>query len=146
MGKVVGLFLYEEKGAVPLEVETARRGPKGEFEGDHHGTRSGREILVVDRDVLDDHGLKPGALREQVTFEGFPQLNTLSHGSKLRVGDAVLEIVDPCGPCLKIGAYNGVEDVEAFRESLEGRRGVFVKFVEEDADSEIKIGDPVELI
>ena len=148
VGTVVGLFLYEEKGASPLLVDVVRRDDRGglDGDGDHHGGRAGRQILAVDQEVLDDHGLKPGALREQLTFDGFPELNTLAHGSKIRVGETILEVVDPCGPCLKIGAYNGVEDVEAFREQLQGRRGVFVKFAEDAPSFEINVGDSVEQI
>ena len=146
MAKVVGLFLYDEKGAQPFAVDSARPGPRGGLEGDHHGARPDRGILMVDKDVLDEHGLKPGALREQVTLEGLSQLNTLRHGSKIEVGQAILEVLDPCAPCLIIGQYNGVDDPETFRDAIVGRRGVFVRFTDEGAGSEINIGDLVALI
>lgn len=144
MAEVVGLFLYGRKGATPLPVPRVRSNPLGGLEGDWHGSRFPyvRSILMVDRAVLDDLGLGPGDLREQVTVEGLPELDSLASGTRLLAGEAELEITKECGPCLTIGAYNRVRDAEAFRDALRGRRGVFVRFVE-GSPREISLGDPV---
>lgn len=144
MPKVTGLFLFEKKGAEPASVDEARSDPKGGLDRDHHGARPNREILVVDRGILDELGLKPGALREQITVEGFPELDTLEPGTRLAVGNSTMKIMEPCHGCLIIGEYNGA-DPESFREAIEGHRGMFVQFVESD-DGVIRVGDEVKLL
>jgi MOSC domain-containing protein YiiM len=145
MGEVVGLFLYEAKGAQARDVDSVEPADHGGFMGDHHGlSRPARRILVVDKEVLDDHGIKPGALREQITVD-FPELNSLPVGTRITAGDAVLEILEECKGCLKIAAYNGADDAEAFRDSINARRGMFVKFVD-GSERPISVGDPVKVI
>jgi MOSC domain-containing protein YiiM len=145
MGEVVGLFLYEKKGAQAQNVESVEPADIGGLTDDHHGaSRPARQILVVDKEILDDHGIGPGALREQITVD-FPELNSLPIGTRITAGDAVLEIVEECHGCLKIAAYNGAKDAEAFRDSLDGRRGMFVKFVE-GSQMPIRLGDPVKVL
>lgn len=145
MGEVVGLFLYETKGAQAKDVDSVEPADNGGLMGDHHGvSRPARQILVVDKEVLDDHGITPGALREQITVN-FPELNSLAVGTRITAGDAVLEILEECKGCLKIAAYNGANDAEAFRDSINSRRGMFVKFVE-GSEKPIRVGDPVKVI
>lgn len=144
MAKVAGLFLFEEKGAEPASVDEARPDVKGGLDGDHHGARPNREILVVDRAILDELGLKPGALREQVTVEGIPELDTLEPGTKLSVGSSALRITDQCHGCLTIGEYNGA-DPETFRAAIEGHRGMFVQF-EDPEGAVIRVGDEVKIL
>lgn len=143
MGKVVGLFLFEEEGAPPNAVETVYPASNGGFAGDRHGVRSGRKILAADAAALGSLGLSPGAVREQITIDGIPGLDSLPVGTRLRAGKAIFEVTKPCAPCLVIGEYNGVEDKEAFRAALEGKRGIFVMFVEPGA---VSVGDEVSVV
>jgi hypothetical protein len=145
MASVVGIFLYEREGEQPTSVDTARFDSAGSLSGDRHRTKPGRKILMVDRGVLEDRGLAPGALREQLTVEGLPELYSLPAGTRLMVGSASMEVLKPCAPCLIIGQYNGAEDPEAFRQSIEGRRGMFVEFVG-DLDQSISVGDEVRVV
>ena len=145
MASVVGIFLYEREGDRPTSVENAEFDSAGSLSGDRHGKKPGRKILMVDRDVLDEKGLAPGALREQLTVEGLPELYSFPAGTRLMVGSASLEVLKPCAPCLIIGQYNGAEDPEAFRQSIEGRRGMFVEFVGDPGES-ISIGDEVRVV
>jgi MOSC domain-containing protein YiiM len=85
-------------------------------------------------------GLRPGDLREQVTVE-LPGLMSLAPGTRLRVGQAVLELTGRCEPCTHIGEHVGVDDPEAFRERLVGRRGMLARVSE---PGPIRVGDPVE--
>jgi MOSC domain-containing protein YiiM len=99
----------------------------------------------MDARDLRDLGLSPGDLREQITID-LPGLMELPAGARLRVGRAVLEITKPCEPCTHIGEHVGVGDVEAFRDHLRGRRGMLARFLEVDAASVIRMGDPVEVL
>lgn len=144
MSKVAGLFLFERKGAEASSVDEIRPDEKGGLAGDHHGARPNREILVVDSGILDELGLKPGALREQITVEDLPMLDNLGPGTRLAVGNSILQIAEPCHGCLIIGEYNGA-DPETFRAAIDGRRGMFVQFVESDG-AVIRVGDEVRVL
>jgi MOSC domain-containing protein YiiM len=69
----------------------------------------------------------------------------LAPGTRLRIGPALLEITKECIGCTHIGEHIGVDDVEAFRQSLEGRRGMLARVVEADGDP-IRVGDEVEVL
>lgn len=95
------------------------------LEGDRHAKHgSRRQVLVVEQEVLDEFGLAPGAIREQVTVRGLG-LGALPPGTRLRVGGALFEVAVPCDPCERM------EEVrQGLRHALEGRRGRFVRVVE----------------
>lgn len=146
MARVAVICIYEREGVAARSVDEARADPRGGFEGDWHGARDNRQILVVDKAVLDDMGLLPGALREQVTVEGFEGLDSLSAGTILEIGSARFEVTKECAPCLTIGGYNEVDDPGAFREALEGRRGIFLKFTEDSPADSIAVGNEVKVL
>jgi MOSC domain-containing protein YiiM len=112
------------------------------LDGDRHAGRQDgkRQVLLTDAGDLRDMGLRPGDLREQVTLE-LPGLMSLGPGTLLRVGRAVLELTGACEPCTHIGEHVGVEDREAFRQRLVGRRGMLARVSE---PGPIRVGDPVE--
>jgi MOSC domain-containing protein YiiM len=140
----VSLQVVPGNHAAPRFVEEAMPIPGGGLEGDWHRKRSVRALLLMDAGDLRDLGLSPGDLREQITLD-LPGLMELKEGSRLRVGPAVIEITKPCEPCTHIGEHVGVDDVEAFRDHLLGRRGMLAMVVEADSDA-IRIGDPVEVV
>ena len=140
-GRVVSLQLKREHWEPLAPVDQIRLTEDG-IDGDRHAGRAEgkRQILLIDAGDLRDLDLKPGDLREQVTVE-LPGLMALPEGTRLRLGTAVLELTGECGPCTHIGEHVGVEDPEAFRQQLEGRRGVLARVSE---PGEIRVGDPVE--
>jgi MOSC domain-containing protein YiiM len=142
VGRVVSLQLKTRHWG-PLEaVDSVTATPVG-LDGDRHAGRRGgkRQVLLAESGDLRHVGLAPGELREQVTVD-LPGLMRLGAGSRLRVGEAVLEVTGPCEPCTHIGEHVGVEDREAFRRSLVGRRGMLATVVGEGT---IRLGDPVEV-
>lgn len=142
--KVVSLQLHREERVPPTPVDAVTGRVGGGIEGDSHVAKTTRSVLVVDRSTLDDLGLAPGALREQITLEGLRSVTALGPGTLLRIGGITLRVNGPCEPCTHIGEMNGVEDVEAFRRSLAGRRGAVCTVVE--AASPARVGDAVEVI
>jgi MOSC domain-containing protein YiiM len=77
----------------------------------------------MQQEVLDDLGLEPGDVREQVVVRGL-DLRTLASGARLKVGGAVFEVGEPCAPCERM------DEIRAgLRDKLEGRRGRFVRVV-----------------
>lgn len=144
MARVLSLQLHERRAARLRAVDEATARVGGGLIGDSHVDKHARALLVVDRSTLDALGLDPGDLREQITLEGVPGVTGLAAGSRLRVGALVLEVNGPCEPCTHIGELLDVDDREAFRLMLVGRRGAVCTVV--TADGPVRRGDAVELL
>ena len=112
----------------------------GGLVGDSHEGRVTRAVLVVDRSTLDDLGLSPGDLREQITLAGLPGVTSLTPGTELRIGGLVLRVNGPCEPCTHIGGLLGVPDPEDLRRSLVGRRGVVCTVVAAEGTARVGYG------
>lgn len=140
--KIVGLFVQPKKGAAPIARTRVSAVPGAGLLDDRHAKtkRTKREILILEETTLSSLGLSPGALREQITVAPGLDLMTLPTGARLRAGAALLEVTEACEPCLGIGRTLGVEDPEAFRERLEGRRGMMTRVLE---GGDIALGDVV---
>jgi MOSC domain-containing protein YiiM len=140
VGHVVSLQLKRKHWGALERVDAVSATPVG-LEGDRHAGRHGgkRQVLLAESGDLREVGVAPGDLREQVTVE-LPGLMSLGQGTRLWVGDAVLELTGPCEPCTHIGEHVGVHDPEAFRRDLVGRRGMLARVVGEGT---IRVGDPV---
>jgi MOSC domain-containing protein YiiM len=140
-GRVVHLQVVPEHEAEPRRLGEVRASSTG-LEGDVHAGREDgkRQVLLTHLGDLRDVGLEPGALREQVTVD-LPGLMSLPSGTRLRAGEAVLEVTKACDPCTHIGEHLGAEDTEALRRRLEGRRGILARVAEPGT---IRLGDPIE--
>ena len=142
--RVVSLQLHTAHGVLPTPVREATANVDAGVEGDSHGGRPKRAVLIVDRSTHDALGLRPGDLREQITIDGLPDVTRLAEGTELRIGGVTLQVNGECEPCTHIGEMNGQADVEAFRASLVGRRGALCTVLA--ADGPIRIGDPVTVL
>jgi MOSC domain-containing protein YiiM len=146
IGQVIALHVLSTHGERPQPRSEVRALVGAGLEGDLHGkgraAGTGRQVLVMDRQTLESAGLRAGDLREQITVD-FAVLETLPVGTRLRIGNATLEITGSCEPCTHIGTLNGREDVAEFKQSLEGRRGQLGRIVAVDGDGMIRLGDPV---
>jgi MOSC domain-containing protein YiiM len=142
--RVVSLQLRHQRDASPTAVASVTGRTGGGIEGDFHVAKATRSVLVVDRSTLDDLGLVPGALREQITIEGVRDVTSLEPGTLLRIGGITMQVNGPCEPCTHIGELNQVEDPEVFLVSLVGRRGAVCTVV--TADSVARVGDAVEVL
>ena len=133
---VVSLHLNvgSRKPLVPVERVNALL--EQGLEGDRHQrTAQGRRtVLLVEQEVLDQVGLAPGAVREQVTVRGL-ELMKLVFGSRLRIGTAMLEVAGPCAPCERMNELK-----PGMRQELEGRRGRFARVVQAGS---FAVGDPI---
>ena len=143
-GKVVSLQVVPGNHAAAefRDVVTVVEG-KG-IEGDWHFHRGDRAVLLMDRGDLLDLDLRPGDLREQITLD-LGDLMELPPGTRLRLGQATLELTKVCEPCTHIGEHVGVDDVESFRDRLKGRRGMLARVVGVEGDGRIRVGDGVEV-
>ena len=144
-GVVLSIHLSKAHGQPPTPVEETQALVGRGLEGDSHGKRrpnTARQVLLVDRRTLDAVGFAHGALREQLTVD-FPALDTLPAGTRLWVGEALLEVSGPCDPCVGIGALNGVADPHALRDALAGRRGMSARVIGVTRAGAIRRGDTV---
>ena len=144
-GVVLSIHLLRVHRQPSVTVEEARALVGHGLEGDVHGkhsSKSSRQVLLVDRRSLEAFNLPPGALKEQLTID-FPGLDDLPRGTRLRIGEATLELTMSCEPCEVIGKYTGVADPYALRHSLRGRRGMLSKVVAVTGQGLIRRGDAV---
>lgn len=146
---VIAVQLHEAHGRPLRSVSQARGLLDQGLEGDSHSLRGPgrrRQVLILDRSTLDHFGLRPGDLREQITISGWPDIERLPIGARLRVGDLTLEAAGPCEPCQHIGELLGVDDPEALRQALQQRRGLLCRVVDVQGEGWVRVGDGVELL
>jgi MOSC domain-containing protein YiiM len=143
-GAVVALHIHQAHRAPMIEVTTVEGQRNGGLIGDSHVLRRNRAVTLVDRTTLDDLGLQPGDLREQITVSGLPEITNLARGTRIAVGGLTLRINGVCEPCVHIGKMLGVADPETFRQALLGRRGAVATVVA--ARGPAAVGDAVEVL
>jgi len=136
-------------GVVALQICTGHRKPMQRREavealtalglkGDIHAlAESTRQVLLIDQETLQDLGLTPGQVKENITTEGLA-VAQLKPGQRLRVGKAVLQITRACAPCGRMDEIR-----PGLQEELRGRRGMLARVVE---GGEIRVGDRIELL
>jgi MOSC domain-containing protein YiiM len=117
------------------EVEEVTARADGGFEGCRHGRPGNRrQVLLVEGEMLEDLGLAPGEVKENITTRGL-RLNDLAKGQRLEVGQAVLQVIGPCEPCSRM------DDIRmGLQQELDGRRGVLCRVVE---GARIRRGDVI---
>lgn len=132
---VVALFLCKASRAALMAVDQVEAVEETGLEGDRHAKRgSRRQVLLMAEETLDQLGLEPGEVREQVTVRDL-DLDGLGFGTRLRVGSALLEVAGPCDPCERMNEIR-----PGLKDTLAGRRGRFVRVVQTGSFS---VGDPL---
>src|ERR1700687_6437558 len=105
-------------------------------EGDKHAVAaSTRQVLLADQESLDEVGVEPGTIKENLTVEGLHVMG-LPAGSRVRLGDsAVLEITEVCEPCFRMDEIR-----MGLKGELVGRRGMVARVIN---GGSIAIGDRI---
>src|SRR2546430_9154366 len=95
------------------------------IEGDKHAVAtSDRQVLLADQEALDEVGVEPGTIKENLTVEGLHVMG-LAVGTRVRLGDsAVLVITKICEPCFRMDEIR-----MGLKDELEGRRGMVARVV-----------------
>jgi len=132
---------------VDIRLNVARRQPMGVVEsaevkageglvGDRHSKAgSTRQILMMDRAIMDVLEVEPGQLRENITVKGI-SLFGLEKGQILKVGDGLeFKIGELCDPCENMSHIR-----PGLRDKIEGQRGLFVTPL---FDGTVTVGDDV---
>ena len=138
VGEVLRLFISMIHRQPMREVEEIVAIENRGLQGCAHGrVGSGRQVLLMEAETLEELGLQPGVVKENVTTRGLA-LRGLKVGQRLRVGEAMLEVGCPCEPCrLMDQIRSGLQD------ELRGRRGMLCRVVQ---GGRIRRGDGIEVL
>lgn len=133
---ITHIFLKTSHGA-PMEAVKSATAITGEgLQNDVSRGRKLRQILIIDALTIQEFGLSPGALRENIILEG-QSLSSAEAGTVIQIGAAKLEVTLDCSPCDFLdGIKPGLQD------DLEGRRGTLCRVLDGGV---ITIGDSVTL-
>src|SRR3981081_561715 len=99
------------------------------IEGDKHAVASSdRQVLLADQEALDEVGVEPGTIKENLTVEGLHVMG-LRVGTRVRLGEsAVLEITRVCEPCFRMDEIR-----MGLKSELVGRRGMGARVMADGA-------------
>lgn len=141
MGKIVAICISEKKGTQKREIEEAKLIENFGIFGDAHGGNWHRQVSFLDKKEIDEFNLKGGDVRygdfgENIVLEGI-NLKKISIGSKLRIGDCIIEITQKGKMC-----HHHCQVYHRVGDCIMPREGVFgiVK-----KGGEIRKGDIVEI-
>ena len=137
-GSVTNLHIARVKGTPSDPVQEANAISGLGLEGDRSAYEGNtRQVLLVDKAILDEADLNPGQVKENITVTGL-DLSGVKAGQVLSIGDSVtMEVVGDCEACGKMDAIR-----MGLKDSLDGKRGTLAKVLSGGA---IKIGDSVNI-
>ena len=124
MASVLHLFRAVRRGLPMQEQAEICAIEDAGFEACAHARPGGkRQVLLMDRETLEELQLSPGMVRENITTAGLA-VNGLEPGQRLRIGEPLLEVSTPCTPC---GLMEKVRT--GLRREIRGRRGMLCRVV-----------------
>ena len=136
-GTIINLHIARIKGTPSDPVDEATAISAKGLEGDRSCNESNvRQVLFMDKETLDEFGLVPGQIKENITTTGL-DLSKIEPGQVFFVGDVTLEAVGECEPCGKMDAIR-----QGLREEINHRRGQLAVVLNGGA---IKVGDTVRI-
>jgi MOSC domain-containing protein YiiM len=127
-----------ERAAAERVLLVERQG----IEGDMKGSKTKRQLNVMHAEVVAELAAEgfqagPGELGEQVVVAGVDR-DPMVAGARLRIGAAVIEVVEPRTGCARFEMIQGRS-----RKEVKGRLGVIARVIE---GGEVAVGDPVEVL
>ena len=137
MGEVLHLFQALAHGEPVREFEEVFAVEDKGFKDCIHGRGgSKRQVLLMDSETLEELGVAPGRVKENITTRGVA-LARLPLSERLRIGEALLEVTNPCIPCRQM------DDIrKGLQETIRGRRGLLCRVVQSGS---IRRGDRIEI-
>lgn len=134
-GTVVSLQLCVKHKAPMKKVSAVRALANRGLEGDRHAMPdSKRQALLLEQETCIEYDFPIGAIRENITTRGI-DLMALPQGTRLQVGEAILELTGECEPCSMV---NDVRD--GLREELAHKRGMLARVIQ---GGEIQVGSKI---
>lgn len=143
MAKLTGIFLGAEKGTGKVAVEEALLlADHGLAQDVHAGSHPSRHVSLFAQETLSAIGsegfvVQPGELSANLFCENL-SLDDLQVGQQLRIGDALLEIVESRKPCRSITQID-----YRLTKRLAGQCGQFARVWQ---GGTIRVGDEIVLL
>jgi len=136
-GRISNLFIKPAHGSPMRAVDVIEaHGGKG-LQGDASYGRGKRQVLIIEREVLQGFELEPGQVRENMTVAGLT-LAGMPAGTRFQAGDALLEVTGNCTPC------NFLDDIrDGLQDAMEGKRGTLCQVLESGT---IRIDDEISVV
>lgn len=140
MAKVVSINVSPKKGTFKYPVEQADLRLDHGILGDAHAGNWHRQISLLAQESIDAmtamgvEGLTPGKFAENITTQGL-ELYTLPVGTKLRVGECLLEVTQIGKEC-----HQHCEIFQKVGKCVMPTEGIFVKVL---TQGRIRPGDPI---
>ncbi len=142
--------MVDSRGAViSLQICPAQRSPMEKceavraikdlgLEGDRHAQAGvQRQVLLMDEETLTAFGLSAGVVKENITTRGIP-LYALEPGTRLRIGEALIELTKSCTPCSRMDEIR-----PGLRDALQGQRGMLARVIE---GGTLRVGDAIDIV
>ena len=142
MAEVVSVNISEKKGTVKREVPEIHLKLRHGIVGDAHAGDWRRQISLLAEESVDKMrsllpGLQPGAFAENINTRGL-ELKTLPIGTRLRLGETVVEVTQIGKEC-----HSDCAIKKATGTCVMPTEGVFAVVVEEGI---VRKGDSIEII
>jgi len=137
-GSIVNIHIARVKGTPSDPVQEANAISGMGLEGDRSCKKGNmRQVLLVDKETLDEFELKPGQIKENITTTGVDMSQT-EPGQVFFIGDHVtMEIVGECEPCGKMNALQ-----PGLLDKINHRRGMLALVIN---GGSFKVGDSIRL-
>lgn len=100
----------------------------------HYKQDSDRQLLVIEEETLHQVNVDVGALRENLVTRGI-EVQKLPTGTRLQLGDVVIELTKPCAPCSMLETVR-----PGLMKEIDGRRGTYARVV---TGGTLRVGDPI---
>ncbi len=138
-GTITNLHIARVKGTPSDPVQEANAISGLGLEGDRSAYEGNlRQVLFVDKEILDGAGLAPGQVKENITVTGL-NVAEIKPGQVFTIGDSItLEAVGDCEACSKMDAIR-----LGLKYQLQGKRGMLAKVIN---GGSIKIGDSITVV
>lgn len=137
-GSIVNIHIARVKGTPSDPVQEANAISGMGLEGDRSCKKGNmRQVLLVDKETLDEFELKPGQIKENITTTGVDMSQT-QPGQVFFIGDTItMEIVGECEPCGKMNALQ-----PGLLDKINHRRGMLAMVIN---GGSFKVGDSIRL-
>ncbi|MFQ5817609.1 MAG: MOSC domain-containing protein [Terriglobia bacterium] len=135
--RVVALYVSPARAQAMVARQQVQALANHGFADDAHARPgSRRQVLLLDAETLKEFSLRPGSLKENITTLRL-KLARLAPGTRLRLGEALLEITKPCEPCSRMNQIR-----PGLQAKLHGRRGMLARVL---TGGRIRVGDAIEV-
>jgi molybdenum cofactor synthesis domain-containing protein len=142
MGVIRGICISEKRGCAKKQIQKAVLVPDWGIEGDAHAGTWHRQVSLLSYEKIAEFREKGadigfGSFGENLIVEGY-DLRRLPVGSRLKIGDAILEITQIGKDC-----HDHCAIYSSMGDCIMPREGIFAKVV---SGGEIKVADEAEVL